>query len=115
MDSHHSSHGSLGHDGEQGRRCDSHEADGQHCVLRLLTSGGSSRERCWTERRLPQVVACVCIDRRICDNIRFKQEEESFGILDHQLIFWVGVRGLFHVDRRSELPYHLRRADAPGI
>ena len=94
MGSHHSSDRAPGHDGEQGWRCDSHEADGQHCVLRLLAPGGPSRERCWTERRLPQVMACVCIDRRICDNIRFKQEEESFGILDHQLIFWVVASGL---------------------
>lgn len=46
-------------------------------------------------------MACVCVDRRICDNIRFKQEEESFGILDHQLIFWVGASGLFQC--RSEI------------
>lgn len=27
---------------------------------------------------------------KICDNIRFKTEDETFGILDHQLIFWIG-------------------------
>lgn len=33
---------------------------------------------------------------RICDNIRFKKEEtdeESFGILDHQFVFWVRSEG----------------------
>ena len=32
------------------------------------------------------------VKNRICDNIRFKRdesEEESFGILDHQFVFWV--------------------------
>lgn len=37
---------------------------------------------------------------RICDNIRFKTEDETFGILDHQLIFWVDSE-MGRIDRRS--------------
>ncbi|CBK21635.2 uncharacterized protein [Blastocystis hominis] len=82
--------GSIGHDGKQGRRCDPHEAYGQHGLLRLLASGGPSRERGGSKRGFPQVRARRWVNGRICDNIRFKTEDETFGILDHQLIFWIG-------------------------
>lgn len=55
---------------------------------------------------------------RICDNIRFKksgEEEESFGILNHDLVFWVVSAGMCDVDRRSELPYHLGYPDVEGV
>lgn len=108
--------GSLGHDGKQGRRCDPHEADGQHGLLRLLASGRPSRERGGSKRRFPQVRKRECVNGRICDNIRFKTEDETFGILDHQLIFWVGSGWVGSiVDRRLELPNHFRCAHVARV
>lgn len=84
--------GSSGDDGKQGRRGHPHEAHGQHRLLCLLASGGASRERRGPKRGFPQVGARRGVNGRICDSIRFKTEDETFGILDHQLIFWVAQR-----------------------
>lgn len=38
-------------------------------------------------------VWCWCVRGRICDNLRFRREEDEseLGVMDHDLVFWVGV------------------------
>ena len=52
---------------------------------------------------------------RICDNLRFRREEDEseLGVMDHDLVFWVGV-WLKHEKQIGDLNYRIT-SDVPTL